>query len=126
MTQTLTTHIDEIDATLDALATDPNVSDADLAAAFADIAGRVQATVRSLTAPMTHDQRRAMFALFTDVFGDSPKAARKVFTRLALGKAKDAPVSWADGGDSSGQGALTAREASKVLDALSDLQAALS
>lgn len=120
-----TSTLTAVDDALDALATDPSVSDDDLVAAFADIASRIHQSVRDLTAPMTHDQRRAMFAAFTDVFGASPKAARKVFTRLALGKPADAPVSWADGGDSNGQGALTQREASRVLDALSNLHATL-
>lgn len=123
MTNTIDTS--QVDALLDALASDPSVSDSELVAALSDISGRVHATVQGLTQPMTHDQRKALFASFANVFGASPKAARKVFTRLALGKAKDAPVSWAEHGDSNGQGALTQREASRLLDALADLEAAL-
>ena len=119
------TYLNEIDAFLDALATNPDLGDSDVVTALVDIRGRVDATVQSLTAPMTHDQRRALFAVFTNVFGSSQKAARKVFTRLALGRPATAPVSWAEFGDSNGQGALTQREASKVLDALSALEAAL-
>lgn len=121
MTQTIT----DIQEAIADLVDQPGVSDTDLRAALASISTQVADVAHALTAPMTHDQRRAMFALFTDVFGDSPKEARKVFTRLVLCRPADAPVSWADGGDRNGQGALTAREASKVLDALSALQTAL-
>jgi hypothetical protein len=121
MTATLTNPVTEaIEALVDA-----PISDADLVTFLADISRHVNDTARSLTAPMTHDQRKALVAGFTEVFGSETKAARKVFTRLALGLAPDAPVSWAQGGDTNGQGALTARQASKVLDALTALETAL-
>jgi hypothetical protein len=115
----------QVEAALDALTSNPAVSDDALIEALADLSDRVSNVARSLSARMTHDQRRAMFAAFTDVFGSETKEARKVFTRLVLGKPADAPVSWADNGDRNGQGALTQREASRVLDALIALEVAL-
>ena len=68
--------------------------------------------------PMTDEQRSALFAGFRDVFGDDySDEQRYAFTRLALGfdPADDfTHVSWAR----RGKGALTAGEASKVLNTL--------
>jgi hypothetical protein len=122
MTATLTANID---AEIQALVSHPRFTDAEIVAALDDVQVKAQDAVASLTAPMTHDQRKALFAAFTDVFGQETKNARKVFTRLALGRPSDAPVSWAQFGDRNGQGALTAREASIVLDALTALDEAL-
>lgn len=122
---TTATNIDPVEAFLNDLVANPDLTDDVIVTALSDISDRIAVTVRSLTAPMTHDQRKAMFAAFANIFGSTPKEARKVFTRLVLGKAADAPVSWAEYGDRNGQGALTVREASRVLDALAALEAAL-
>jgi hypothetical protein len=116
-----TSTLNEIDVLLNDLTADASVADADLVAALGDIRQRVDATARALTQPLTHEQRSAMFGLFTDIFGSSPKPARRVFTRLVLGKAQNVPVSWAN----DGTGTITQREAAKVLDALFALKAAL-
>lgn len=125
MTITPEAILNEVDGLLDALSTNPAISDEDLVSIFADVSERAAKAARHIGAPMTHDQRRAMFASFNNVFGSDLKAGRKVFTRIVLGKPADAPVSWADCGDRNGQGALTQREASKVLDALSALEMTL-
>jgi hypothetical protein len=73
-------------------------------------------------APLSDDQRRALFAAFRDVFPNSTgEHARYVFTRVVLGKEAGTTVSWS----SHKPGALTHGEASRVLDALSDLGAVL-
>lgn len=123
---TATATLNQIDDALDGFVTNASLTDVEVAQALRDLQARLDATVANLTAPMTLDQRRALFASFTEVFGASPKEARKVFTRLVLGKAADAPVSWAEYGDRNGQGAVTQREASRLLDALSALEAALA
>lgn len=64
--------------------------------------------------PITADQRRALFATFTDVFGQSGSEQRHAFTRMALCRPVDDVVSWS----SARHGSLTFAEASKVLDAL--------
>lgn len=69
------------------------------------------------TAPLTNDQRRAMFASYNEVFGET--ANRYAFTRLVLGKSKSAAVSWS----AYKPGTLTMAEASQVLNALRDLGA---
>jgi hypothetical protein len=60
------------------------------------------------------DQRAALFATFTEVFGHSEEEARYAFTRMVLGHGADEVVSWSE----NKPGALSATEASKVLDAL--------
>lgn len=120
MTTSPASTLAQVDALLDDLATS-DVSDAELVQAFKSIQAAADATVRSLTTPLTQAQRSAMFGLFTQVFGDSPKQARRVFTRLVLGKGSDVPVSWAD----NGTGTITQREAAKVLDALTALSNSL-
>lgn len=60
-------------------------------------------------------QRAALFATFAEVFGHSEDEARYAFTRLVLGMGGAEDVSWSD----NKPGAITAEEASKVLDALS-------
>lgn len=67
--------------------------------------------------PLREDQRKALFASFSDVFSDSDQSTRLAFTRLVLGKSHDEAVSWSTWKP----GALTVRQASKVLDALADL-----
>lgn len=106
---------------LDSILNDPTVSDDDLLDFLTQIVNEATAAVAQISAPMTHDQRRAMFASFTNVFGAETKTARRIFTRLVLGKPADAPVSWADYAN----GSLTKREASKVLTALTDLEKSL-
>lgn len=64
--------------------------------------------------PLTDAQRRAMFVAFREVFGHGNDQARYAFTRMALGLPAEAAVSWS----SNGFGALTAEQASKVLDTL--------
>lgn len=68
-------------------------------------------------APMTDEQRSALFAAMRDVFGDYSDAQRYAVTRLALGRASFDVVSWSR----YGAGRLTAGEASKVLDYLGAL-----
>jgi len=77
--------------------------------------------IRQANRPITHDQRRAMFPAFGSVFGSVNKDARKVFTRLVLGKDSNADVSWAD----NQPGTITRAEANKVIDALVALEEAL-
>lgn len=72
-------------------------------------------------APLTDDQRRALFATWGNVFGGDSQEARILFSRMVLGYGDRIPVSWSR----TKPGALTAGEASKVLDALSMLEAAL-
>lgn len=72
--------------------------------------------------PLTHEQRQVMFPTFQSVFGSTEKPARKVFTRLVLGKPADEAVSWADNWN----GTITRGEASKVIDALKALEVALN
>ena len=64
--------------------------------------------------PLTAEQRAALFAGFTDVFGSSDREQRLAFSRLVLNKTSADPVSWATWRP----GTLTFAEASKVLDAL--------
>lgn len=99
------------------------LTDAEIYSALTEVVTKVNAAAADLTAPITHDQRGAMFATFTEVFGSDNKQARRIFTRLVLGKPSTEPVSWADPGH--GTGTLTKREASKVLTALKDLAEAL-
>lgn len=68
-------------------------------------------------APITAEQRRALFVTFTDVFGASEQAQRLAFTRMVLGADAGDRVSWS----SNKPGALTVSEASRVLDALDAL-----
>lgn len=75
--------------------------------------------LQTSTRPLREDQRRALFAAFTDVFGRSKDQARYVFTRMVLGKT--GTVSWS----SNKYGTITVAEASKVLTALRDLERAL-
>lgn len=121
MTVTTDSTLTQVDNLLDALVAS-GVQDADLVQAFRLIQDKADVTLQSLTAPLTHSQRSTMFGLFTQVFGDSPKQARRVFTRLVLGKGSDVPVSWAD----NGTGTITQREASKIIDALVALDSALN
>lgn len=72
---------------------------------------------QSADAPLREDQRKALFASFSDVFADSDQSTRLAFTRLVLGMSHDEPVSWSTWKP----GALTVRQASKVLDALASL-----
>lgn len=67
--------------------------------------------------PLTAEQRRALFATFTEVFGQSGSQQRYAFTRMVLDKSGDEAVSWS----SDKQGSLTIADASKVLDALNIL-----
>jgi hypothetical protein len=70
------------------------------------------------TERMAGEQRSALFAAYSNVFADpDDPAARYAFTRMALGLPSDATVSWSR----YGAGALTAEQASKVLDALAML-----
>lgn len=110
-----------LDTFLNSLTSDATLTDAEIYTILTDASGKIAEAASTLKAPLTHEQRGAMFATFTEVFGDSPKQARRVFTRLVLGKPADAPVSWA----AHGTGTLTKREASRVLDALTALKAAL-
>lgn len=66
-------------------------------------------------APITKEQRRALFATFTEVFGESEQAKRLAFTKMVLGG--NLVRSWS----AHKPGALTVSEASKVLDALDNL-----
>lgn len=111
----------EADGFLASLVANPALTDADLVSVLTDLSGRVSEAAREIHAPLTNDQRGALFASFAAVFGSTPKPARAVFTRLALGLPADARVSWAD--DSPGR--ITARQAAKVLDALGRLEAVL-
>lgn len=89
-------------------------------ASISDIASidRVRNSVNSLiidpNGPLTDDQRNALFAAFSDVFGGNDQEQRLAFTRLVLNKPGTAQVSWSR----HKAGRLTAGEASKVLDAL--------
>lgn len=66
----------------------------------------------------SEDQRRALFALFGDVFGGSDQPQRIAFTAMVLGKNPQTDaISWSR----YKPGALTANEASRVLDALDAL-----
>jgi len=103
----------------------PALSDEDVLDLLTSFIAQAMDAVASISAPLDHTQRQAMFAAFTNVFGSNAKEGRKVFTRLALGKPADAPVSWADQGDRNGQGALTRREGDRVLAALKALEAAV-
>lgn len=72
----------------------------------------------NLNDPLTDDQRRAMFAAYSEVFGRTTKSdQRKAFTRLALGLASDDDVSWSR----HSPGSLTVAEASRVLAVLDTL-----
>lgn len=62
-------------------------------------------------------QRAALFAAFMEVFGHGDDETRYAFTRLVLGLPSNCIVSWSD----NKPGALSAAEASKVLDALDGL-----
>lgn len=64
--------------------------------------------------PLRDDQRRALFASFSQVFGAPHKPVRDLFTRMILGKDVDAPVSWSTWAN----GTITAAEASRLLDVL--------
>ncbi len=64
--------------------------------------------------PLTREQRAALFASFTEVFGHSENEARYAFTRMVIGLGTDEVVSWS----SHRSGAISSPEASKVLDAL--------
>jgi hypothetical protein len=63
---------------------------------------------------LRQDQKRALFAAFTQAFGCSDSEARHLFTRMVLGFHPDALVSWACGSAF----AITAAEASRLLDVL--------
>lgn len=67
--------------------------------------------------PLTAEQRRALFANFTEVFGHSEPETRYAFTRMVLGLVPSATVSWSD----HKEGTITASMASMVLDALDAL-----
>ena len=68
--------------------------------------------------PFSEDQRRALFALFGEVFGGSDQPQRIAFTAMVLGKnPRTEAISWSR----YKPGALTANEAGKVLDALDAL-----
>lgn len=67
--------------------------------------------------PVREDQRRALFALFGEVFTDSEQDKRLAFTRMVLGKGADEPVSWSP----RASGALTVAEAYRLLEALDGL-----
>lgn len=68
--------------------------------------------------PLTEEQRRALFASFGEVFGDAAQPQRIAFTAMVLGKdPRTEAISWSQ----NKPGALTADEASKVLDALDAL-----
>jgi hypothetical protein len=64
--------------------------------------------------PLTAEQRAALFAGFSDVFGTAGNEQRYAFTRMVLGKSAHESVSWS----THKPGRLTYGEASKVLDAL--------
>jgi hypothetical protein len=112
----------EVTEALDALVTSPFLSDDDVVEALAAVSRKIIEANHDLTAPITNAQRGAMFGAFTRVFGSQNREARRIFTRLALGRAADAPVSWADFGN----GTLTFREAHRVLNALASLETALA
>lgn len=71
--------------------------------------------------PLTADQRRALFALFDEVFTSRRNGARYIFTNTVLGNDPNTIVSWSEWK----QGSLTFNQASKVLDALTALRDAL-
>lgn len=71
--------------------------------------------------PMTDDQRRALFAAYGKVFGGDNRDGRLAFTRIVLAAGPTDTVSWSK----NAPGSLTAGEASRVLDALVQLEAAL-
>lgn len=112
-----------IDGLIDSM-NQSGLTDAEIYAALTEVVTKVNAAAADLTAPITHNQRGAMFATFAEVFGSENKQARRIFTRLVLGKGPNEPVSWADPGH--GTGTLTKREAFKVLDALVALRDALA
>jgi hypothetical protein len=68
-------------------------------------------------APVKEDQRRALFATFGEVFGDTDQAKRIAFTRMVLGTPASADLSWSP----TKPGYLTVAQASRVLDALNVL-----
>ena len=65
-------------------------------------------------APLTDDQRRALFAAYGDAFRDTTNEGRYSFTRLVLGLDPLVLVSWTARSDY----AITTAEADKVLAAL--------
>lgn len=69
------------------------------------------------SAPIRPDQRAALFATFAEVFGHSEDEARYAFTRMVLRFPSFRVVSWSE----NKPGALSAAEASQVLDALNVL-----
>lgn len=67
---------------------------------------------RDLVEPLRDDQRRALFAGFTNVFGTNDPRARHLFTRVVLGKDVQDTTSW------STLCGITAAEAHVLLNAL--------